>query len=198
MHRDNVDWILDNGIHSGNSDVRSSQWVSIGNQELINKRANLLVPRLPGGVLNDYVPFYFTPFSVMLANIQSGRSGIVRRSNSEIVIFVSSLRKVAEFGLPYLFTDKHAYFHWTSFYGDLADLDKVDWDLLQRRDFKRDPEDPEKLARYQAEALVYKHVPISALLGVVCSTDGVREQIAKKIEQKGLNLEVHMRPAWYF
>jgi hypothetical protein len=32
--------------------------------------------------------------------------------------------------------------------------DWVDWPLLQKRDFKRDPDDPAKLERYQAEALV--------------------------------------------
>lgn len=198
IHRDNIDWVLDNGIHCGNSMVRSPQWVSIGNAELIHKRANHAVPHPPYGVLNDYVPFYFTPFSVMLANIKSGRNGIVQRPNSEILILVSSLPRVAELGLPFLFTDKHAYFYWTKFYDDLAELSQVDWSLLQRRDFRRDPEDPEKLARYQAEALVHKHAPIEALVGVVCFTDSVREQIAGKIAARGLSLPVHTRPGWYF
>jgi hypothetical protein len=198
IHRDNLEWVLDNGIHCGTSLVRSPQWVSIGNAELIDKRANHAVPHPPGGVLNDYVPFYFTPFSIMLANIKSGRNGIVQRPNSEIVILVSSLPRMAELGLPFLFTDKHAYFYWTKFYDDLADLSQIDWGLLQRRDFRRDPEDPEKLARYQAEALVHKHAPIEALVGVVCSTDSVREQIAGKIRARGLNLPVHTRPGWYF
>jgi len=197
-HRNNVDWILDNGLHCGSSAIRSSHWVSIGNDDLIDKRAGHRVPCAPGGVLNDYVPFYFTPFSVMLANIKSGRNGVVRRPSSEIVILVSSLRKVAELGLPFLFTDKHAYFYWTSFYNDLAHLDHVDWGLLQRRDFRRDPEDPEKVARYQAEALVHRYVPIEALVGIVCSTDGVRNEIAGKIEGRRLNLAVHSRPSWYF
>lgn len=77
IHRDNMPWILDNGLHCGNCKIRSQRWVSIGNPELINKRASHPVPLPPGGVLNDYVPFYFTPFSVMLNNILTGWGDIL-------------------------------------------------------------------------------------------------------------------------
>lgn len=62
VHRDNLPWILDNGLHCGNSTIQSPTWVNIGNDELIGKRASHTVPIAPCGVLNDYVPFYFTPF----------------------------------------------------------------------------------------------------------------------------------------
>ena len=147
VHRDNLPWILDNGLHCGNSETRSPTWISIGSDELINKRANHSVPVCPGGVLNDYVPFYFTPFSVMLKNINSGR-GVQQRVNDEIVILVSSLPHILQQGLPFVFTDNHAYYQWANFYTELADIDKIDWLILQQRDFKRDPDDPAKFERY--------------------------------------------------
>jgi hypothetical protein len=64
-HRKNLPWILANGLHAGNSGPRLRDWVSIGNEDLIGRRAHRKVPVPPGGVLNDYVPFYFTPFSPM-------------------------------------------------------------------------------------------------------------------------------------
>ena len=76
VHRDSLPWILDNGLHCGNGGVRNPAWVSIGNQDLIDKRATHPVPKPPGGFLNDYVPFYFTPFSPMLRNINTGWGGI--------------------------------------------------------------------------------------------------------------------------
>lgn len=198
LHRENLPWVLQNGVHCGNSLVRSPQWVSIGNAELIDKRAVRPVPVLPGGVLGDYVPFYFTPFSVMLRNIHTGWNGIKQVSNADILILVSSLHRVSELGLSFLFTDSHAYSGLASFYDDLAQLERIDWALLQRRDFKRDPEDPGKLERYQAEALVHQQVPLAALLGIVCYTDAVRAQIEGKIEGLGIALPVHTRPNWYF
>lgn len=198
LHRANLPWVLQNGVRCGNSRVRSPEWVSIGNAELINKRAVRPVPVPPGGTLGDYVPFYFTPHSVMLRNIHTGWNGIKQLPNDEIVILVSSLRRASELGLPFLFTDRHAYSGLASFFDDLARLDQIDWQLLQRRDFKRDPEDPSKLERYQAEALVHQHVPVAALLGIVCYTDTVRAEIESRMQAQGVALPVHARPNWYF
>ena len=84
VHRDNLPWVLDNGLHCGNGGAHATSWTSIGNPELIDKRARHPVPVPPGGVLNDYVPFYFTPFSPMLRNISTAGaasgSGATRRS----------------------------------------------------------------------------------------------------------------------
>lgn len=199
IHRDNLPWVLDHGLYCGNSAVRAPNWVSIGNPELISKRATHPVQPPPGGCLNDYVPFYFTPFSPMLLNIKSGRAGIAQRSNDEIVILVSSLRRVAaDANLRWLFTDSHAYYQWANYYGDLQHLDQIDWPILQARDFKRDPDDPAKFERYQAEALVYQHMPVSTLLGVVCYTPALKQNIEQQVAARGLKLTVHTRPGWYF
>lgn len=48
LHRANLSWVLQNGIHCGNSQVRYPEWVSIGNTELIDKRATRPIPGSPG------------------------------------------------------------------------------------------------------------------------------------------------------
>ena len=198
VHCDNLSWILDNGLHCGNSNVKAPDWVNIGNPELINKRANHPVPLPPGGLLNDYVPFYFTPFSPMLRNINTGWGGIPKQPNEKIVLLVSSLHHITKLDLPFLFTNSHAYYRWANYYSDLADLDKIDWPLLQRRDFKRDPEDPAKFERYQAEALVYQHVPVYGLLGIVCYTEHVKQHIEQAVQIRTLKLSIYTRTGWYF
>lgn len=77
-------------------------------------------------------------------------------------------------------------------------LDKIDWEILQRRDFKRDPDDPRKMERYQAEALIHGHVPVAALLGIVCYNETLKGRIDKEVQQRRLNLPVYARPGWYF
>lgn len=198
IHRANLPWVLDHGLHCGNSDSRAEQWVSIGNQELISTRARWPVRVPPGGLLNDYVPFYFTPFSVMMHNINTGWSGVTKHPKQDILILVSSLRRVADMGLEFLFTDSHANNSLARYYSDLADLDKVDWPLLQARDFKRDPDDPAKFGRYQAEALVYQHCPLQGLSGIVCYTEDVKMQTEQAMAQRGLHLQVVTRTGWYF
>jgi hypothetical protein len=89
-HIDNVPWILDHGIHCRTSDLLDPDYVEIGNADLIGKRTSRDVPCDPGGALADYVPFYFTPCTPMLLNIQTGR-GAPRRPASGLVHLVSSL-----------------------------------------------------------------------------------------------------------
>lgn len=198
VHRDNLPWILSNGLYCGNSSMKLSGWTSLGNPELIVKRANHPVQLPPGGLLNDYIPFYFTPFSPMLRNIHTGWGGIQKRPNEEIVILVSSLHHIAKQDVPFLFTDSHAYYQWANYFSDLAHLDKIDWPLLQRRDFKRDPEDPAKFERYQAEALIHQHLPVSGLLGIVCYTEKLKIYIEQEMQIRNLNLPVYVRTGWYF
>ncbi len=198
VHRDNIEWILKNGLYAGNSSVCSDNWVNIGNPELISKRSTHPVPIGPGGTLHDYVPFYFTPFSPMLKNIQSGWGGVKKRDNSEIVILVSSLKSIDKQGIPFVFTDSHAYYMWSSFYDDLSDLDKIDWEIIQKRDFKRDADDPAKFERYQAEALIHKHVPVEAFVGMACFSDDVKQYLEQLIQKSGHSLQVVTRPGWYF
>ncbi|MEF3075428.1 DUF4433 domain-containing protein [Methylobacter sp. Wu1] len=197
LHRDNLSWILDNGLHCANSKILSPNYINIGNPDLIDKRRHRKVPIEPGGTLADYVPFYFTPFSVMMMNIHSGR-GVVRRRNEEIVILVSSLHHAHSIGLSFVFTNAHAYPDWTNYYSDLAHLRNIDWKILQHRDFKRDADDLRKMERYQAEALIFKHLPIDGILGIVCYTEQLKHDIDKQVQARSLALKVYARTKWYF
>lgn len=198
VHRDNVPWILDHGLHCRNSNAFDPTYVDIGNPDLISKRNHHPVPQSPGGTLSDYIPFYFTPFSPMLLNITTGWGGIRKRNKDEIVLMVSSLHELQKRKVSFLFTDRHAYLIAAQFYSDLAKLDQIDWAMLQRRDFKYDPEDPSKKERYQAEALVYKHLPIDALAGFVCYNDAVGGTIKQALAARNLTSKVITKSDWYF
>ncbi len=196
-HLDNVSWILDNGMHARNGDKFDPNYRNIGNVDLIDKRSRRLVDLPPGGTLNDYVPFYFTPYSIMMYNIRTGY-GIKQVPNDQILIFVSSLPYVAALGREFVFTNQHAYPPMADYFTDLARLDQIDWPLLQSRDFKHDPDDPGKKERYQAKALIWKHVPLEALQGVCCYTQVVAQQIKAEVERRGLAFKVGVQPSWYF
>jgi ssDNA thymidine ADP-ribosyltransferase, DarT len=120
VHRNNIPWILNNGIHSRNSVISDPNYITIGNVDIIEKRDKKVVSIIPGGLLSDYVPFYFTPFSPMLLNIKTGRGGVIQRPNEEIVILVSSLPRCRQLGLSYVFSDRHAYLEPARFYSDDA------------------------------------------------------------------------------
>jgi len=198
VHRDNVPWILENGMHCRNSLVQHQGYCTIGNPDLIDRRQHRIVPISPGGTLSDYVPFYFTPFTPMMLNIKTGYGGVTKVVNEEIVIFVSSLRKLAELDQAFVFSDRHAYLSSANFYSGLENLHHLDWGILQQRDFKRDPDDPGKIERYQAEALVHRQAPVEALIGLVCYTDAVSISLKNMVDSRHLQLQVTKQTSWYF
>jgi hypothetical protein len=198
VHVANVPWILKHGMDCRSAPNQDPDYVNIGSASLIDKRSRRVVPKPPGGTLSDYVPFYFTPFSIMMLNIKTGYGGITKRDNNDIVIFVSSIHKLRERGLPFVFTNQHAYPIDTDYYSDIADLKHIDWTLLQKRDFKTDDADPGKQLRYQAEALVHRHMPLNAVLGVGCFNDTVKQQIQAIMQAHGQKMSVKTTPTWYF
>lgn len=199
VHVDNVPWILDHdGLHCRNWPEQNPHYINIGNPELIDKRSRHRVPIPPGGTLSDFVPFYFTPFSIMMFNIKTGHGGITRRDNCDIVIFVSSVHHLRSLGVPFVFTNQHAYAADTEYFAAGGDLAGIDWPLLRSRNFKTDDADPGKQVRYQAEALVHRHVPLAGLLGMGCHDDAVRDRLAGWIAGRGLQIPVKTRPSWYF
>ncbi len=166
-HLDNLRWILRNGLHSSSSETLDPDFRTIGLPGLIERRSHWRVPVDPGGALGDYVPFYFTPFSPMAYKVHTGH-GVPMVPNDRIVILTSSLHRLAEQDVPFLFSDRHAADHTALFFRDLRELERLSWEQLRTRDFSGDEDDPLKVSRYEAEALVHRHLPIDALLGIAC------------------------------
>lgn len=196
-HIDNIPWLLEHGITCRSSGVFDPNYRNIGNLELIDKRTRRPVPIAPGGTLSDYVPFYFTSRSPMLYNIKTGWnvSSVPMR---DIVILGTSVPSLAARGVPFVFTDRHAYLAAARFSSDLADLDRIDWEILKQSDFKRDPNDPEKVERYQAEALIHQCLPVEALGGMICYDVDRKEHLEALVAQAGHTTRVVANPRYYF
>lgn len=197
-HIDNLPWLLANGLHCAGG-PQAPGFITIGNPDLIGRRAARIVREPPGGTLGDYVPFYFTPKSPMLLNIKTGHGGIQRRDNDELIIVISAIPTLVAQDIRFLFTDRHAYTPLARFSANPTALETmIDWDILRRSDFRRSEDDPAKMERYQAEALVYRHLPVTALLGIACVSDAACRRTESLVRDAGLALKVVARPAWYF
>lgn len=198
VRRSDVPSLIRDGLYSGNHVTPDDNYKTIGNEDLIKKRNTRPVPIGSGGVLNDYVPFYFTPFSPMMYNIHTGHGGIKKLDNEEIVILVSNLNKLKNDSVDLVFTDRHAYMSYAEFYSDLQHLDKIDWSILQERDFQYDINDLKKMERYQAEALIYRHLPIVQLDAILCYSENVKIEIEDCLSQHGIDMTVVVAKNRYF
>lgn len=197
-HADNIPWILGNGLHCSSSDCSDPNFVRIGNEDLIRKRPSRGVPIEPGGNLCDYVPFYFTPRSPMLYNIKTGWNGVPMVPMRDIVVLTASLPRLAQEGVHFVFADRHAYLVAAQFSSDLADLDRIDWDILRRSDFARDPNDLGKMDRYQAEALVHQRLALNMLDGFVCCTDERTSDLRRRAGEAGVEINIETKREYFF
>ena len=100
--------------------------------------------------------------------------------------------------LRFVFTDQHAYLGMAEYFTSLEDLGRIDWTILQNRDFKRDNNDLGKTDRYQAEALVWKNLPVEGILGICCFTEGVRDGLKARADNRGSSMSILKKADWYF
>jgi hypothetical protein len=134
----------------------------------------------------------------MLFNIRTGRIGAKQTPVAQIVFLVSSIGKMSALDVPFVMTDRHAFLETATFSSGSGGLEWIDWRILQARDFRKSEEDPGKMERYQAEALVHRHLPVLALLGLACHDAGAEAKLKSELTRRGLSLTLAIRPDWYF
>ncbi len=154
-HIDNIPSIV---AHKGlfSTNLKNAFGISHHNVALMNiqnRRSEMNVPVGPGGVVHDYVPFYFASTNIMLLSLLNRK--IV--DQPYIVFMAVSIEKLLEEKV--VFTDASA--NTTEpprFYDDPNDLDKLNWDLIDSTKWGT-KSDAERHAR-MAEVLVYGQVPL--------------------------------------
>ena len=134
----------------------------------------------------------------MLLKIKTGHNGLRQFPMEEIVILVANLPSLTANGHAWLFTDRNARLDYANFHSGLSELACLDWSALQARDFRRDPDKPDKLERYMAEALVHNYLPLSGLAGIVCHGPAQKEKLKLMSQDGNIPLPVEVRPSWYF
>lgn len=189
LHINNLESVLKDGMYAPNV-KHDSSYVNIGDEVLIAQRGEFEIPIAPGGVLSDYVPFYFGGCSPMLLNIKTGYRGVKQRSQSEIVYLCTHIETIIRVCPGWCFTDGHAKNRLTNYYNQVVDLEQIDWSVVEDKYWKNTEDDLDKMRRKQAEFLVKGHVPTSCFSGVIVHDDTAASQV-KIIEAKaGINLPV--------
>ena len=196
-HLDNVLSTLQCGLFCRNhSTPPVTSYRNIGDADLTSRRGNRVVPVLPGGVLNDYVPFYLGPRGPMLFRISK------HSPQADIVYLVSNVQHLQQLKIPFVFTAGHAYDMLTTndqYYTDPADLATLAWaDIYAKPMWKSTIQNPHLQRHKQAELLVHNFVPVNALVGIAVFNKHIRTQVEQMVHQAGLVLPVAVVRDWYY
>lgn len=182
---------------------------NIAYQGAQGKRATKLVARPPGGVVHDYVPFYFAPRSPMLMAINEGRVDGCDCRQPDIVHFATTVEAIVEAGLAFVFYDHNATLDFADCYNDLDDLDNIDWDLFYespRMDgyckyWNSRVDNPRYIRRKetrQAEFLVHRQVPLRLMKSIGVYSAEQAAGVRKILDKAEIHIPVEVKPAWYF
>ena len=181
---------------------------SIGYADIKGRRGKRPVQRLfgqsiaAGGMVSDYVPFYFCNRSPMLGAISQGKVPSFDGGEEEVVYLVSTAERIAMTDLVWCFTDGHAAEPMTDFFDDLKDLDQVDWKAVETWKWggRWRLNDPDITRRKQAEFLVHEYFPLSEVLGFAVMTIAMSERVSNLLMEAGSPFErkIKILPEWYY
>ena len=198
-HRDNLAHVLKYGLVTKVHKNASIDFVSIGSLEIIDVRSTTMVKVKGYGNIGDYVPFYFTPRSIMLYNIVTGYYApkVPRRNKEEIIVIRCLIENLAKQS-KWFFTDGQANDGETSHYNDLNNIDKIDWDCIQKSDFSKSDGKYDRQRRYQAEFLVHDSVPVDLFESICVYNEEMKNWTEQKLKEAGVIIPVYIHKPYFF
>jgi len=202
LHVDNLSVCLARGaLHAPNHVPQDGhEYRTIHNLDIQAHRKARSLQRGPGGVIHDYVSFYFGPRSPMMLQLHTGRVEGYNEGQDSLIYVVSSAQAVEQSAAGFVFSDGHGIAAFTSWYDDLADLDKVDWEAVAARYWADTVEDMDRQRRKQAEFLVHRACDWALIeeLGVLNRTLKTHVEGILGGFDAVLRRPVNVRPEWYY
>jgi hypothetical protein len=177
---------------------RKLEPVEIAYTRIKERRTRKLVPVPPGGVLAEYIPFYFCNRSPMLYVIHHGYVPVYRDGQKNILHLVSSVEAAARSQTPFVFTDGHAVVDISRYFTDLGDLEQIDWPVIEAWSWHNTTNDNDRERRKQAEFLAHNFFPWKLIQEIGVINLAVRDMVLSLLEKAEHKPVVSIRRKWYY
>jgi len=194
-HIENIPHILSYGITHSKSPDANPHFIPIGDTGLISTRGKFKLTN--GRLLGEYIPFYFGTKTPMLYVIQNGYNMVNPTPVGNIVYCVSTVEKIVELNLDFIFTDGHALDSFSNQYdqSEIANIDNLIDKQAIKAKYWRDEADLDLKRRKEAEFLIFGDIAPSAVLGfIVYDQTAFDRLISFGIEKAKLQI----KPEFYF
>lgn len=186
-HIKNIPHILENGITHKKSINANSNYVAIGNTNLINMRDIKKVNITNGErfqlfeeiVLGNFIPFYFDVRMPMLFAIQHGNGVEKVTPKTDIVYLVCSVKDIVDSDVIFYFSDGHAIAAYTSFYNKskIKELENIiDWNAV-KSDYWGGEENNEIKRKKEAEFLVADEIKTKKICYFICYDETSKQRL---------------------
>lgn len=192
-HIDNIPYIANTGFVLPTSSQANTSYKSIGDKNVIDKRRTTV-----GGInLEEYIPFYLGPRSIMLFVIQHGYNGVEMQSPEDVVYCVVKIEDLIKNNIQCIFSDGHALSVLTRFYtsDELPYLnEKVSFKDVYAK-YWNNEDDLDLKRRKEAELLVKEKLSKELICGYIVYNESA------KLKLLGFGIDsrkVIVKPEFYF
>lgn len=198
-HIDHIEPMVASGVTCDAEAQRELLAVEVGDTDIKARRRRLEVPAGPGGVVADYVPFYFAPRSPMMYVIHNGRVPQYQGPVTDLVYLVASIEGLQAAGCDLVLSDRNAAVGIADFSASPDDWDDlVDWSVMDLTMWNSVPEYPDRMERRMAECLAHGRVPWHAVEQLVVATPAHETRVVASLAALGATIPVSVRRNWYF
>lgn len=194
-HIENIPHILENGITHTTSINTNHNYRAIGDESLISTRSSFLLNN--GNRLGQYIPFYFGVRTPMLYVVQKGFNMVNPTSAENIVYCVTSIMRIIELNLEFVFTDGHAVDRFSTQFS-VKDIDSIDQIIDKNAinsKYWKDETDLDRKRRKEAEFLVLGDIKTEAILSFLVYNENAKKKL---VGFGATNTSIHIRPDFYF
>jgi hypothetical protein len=136
----------------------------------------------------------------MLLNLHTGRVAGYTEGQEPLVYLVTSIQAIQQVGRRFVFSDGHGLATFTNWYDDLADLDKVDWELVRAKIWRDLPEDNDRQRRKQAEFLIWYSLDWSLIQGIGVLNSAMKVRVEGIMDEYPTRNHPTVKPmrSWYY
>jgi hypothetical protein len=172
--------------------------VGIAHQHIKDRRARKAVKMAAGGTLADYVPFYFAPRSPMLYTISRGNVVGYSDGQEQVVHLATTVEAACAPSTRWFFTDGHADMEISKQFGQLSNLDKIDWNIMNETWWNDTIQDGDRKRRRQAEFLVHQSFPWASILEIGVMSEKIALLVRAALKVANHQPKVAVRSDWYY
>lgn len=202
IHVDNLEVCLQRGgLHAPNHTPNDGlTYRTIHNLDIQQQRRTTDIPCGPRGVIHDYAAFYFGYLSPMMLQLKTGRVEGYDEGQEPLIYLISTAQVVADSETGYVFSNGHGIAAYTEWFDDLADLDQVDWDMVNQRYWADNIDDMDRQRRKQAEFLVHRFCDWDLIQEIAVIDDRLKGKAEAVIGRypPELRRPVRVRRNWWY
>ncbi len=200
VHYDRLPSIIQEGFLYSDAEIQKKKisGTTLGMHKIKNRRLSLLLRSYPGLYVGKCVPFYFCPRSVMLYLFYKNNHTDINYSGGQqpIIHLVADLEKVTHWAEQknkrWVFTNSNAGSCYFNDYNDLGQLDEIDWEAVQAKDWQEQQE------KKQAEFLLEHSLSFRLIESIGVYSDNEEHKVKEFLSVSEHKPLVSIRTNWYY